>query len=148
MTIYLNVSCLGRPFDDQRQARVRLEAEAVTLIFQRIDERQWSYVSSEIAEIEVAAIPDRQDRRAVKALLPDAGDIIQLTSPMFERAEQLQGLGFKAADALHVAAAEAAGADVLLSCDDRFCRLGRRHRSKLDVRVVNPLEWLQETGHA
>lgn len=30
--IYLDVCCLQRPFDDQRQTRIRLEAEAVKLI--------------------------------------------------------------------------------------------------------------------
>jgi hypothetical protein len=28
-TIYLDLCCVNRPFDDQHQARVRLEAEAV-----------------------------------------------------------------------------------------------------------------------
>ena len=32
MKIYLDVSCLNRPFDDQTQPRVRLEAEAVTIV--------------------------------------------------------------------------------------------------------------------
>lgn len=30
--IYLDVCCLNRPFDDQTQERIRLEAEAVRLI--------------------------------------------------------------------------------------------------------------------
>jgi hypothetical protein len=37
MKIYLDVSCLNRPFDDQGQARVRLEAEAVTVILAKCD---------------------------------------------------------------------------------------------------------------
>ena len=36
--------------------------------------------------------------------------------------EDADQLGFKPADAAHVAAAEQAEADVLLSCDDRMCR--------------------------
>jgi hypothetical protein len=30
--IYLDACCLNRPFDDQTQARIRLEAEAVLMI--------------------------------------------------------------------------------------------------------------------
>jgi len=32
-----DLSCLNRPFDDQTQARIRLESEAVTMILARID---------------------------------------------------------------------------------------------------------------
>ena len=38
MKVYLNVSCLNRPFDDQEQARIRLEAAAVGMILERVDE--------------------------------------------------------------------------------------------------------------
>ena len=34
----------------------------------------------------------------------------------------------------------------LLSCDDRLCRLARRHRRLLNVEVVNPLDWLKGIG--
>jgi predicted nucleic acid-binding protein len=81
-------------------------------------------------------------------LLPAEKSILNLTTAGFARAADLQRLGFKAADALHVAAAEEARADVLLNCDDRLCRLGRRHRRKLRVIVANPLEWLKEQGDA
>lgn len=57
-------------------------------------------------------------------------------------------LGFKAADALHVAAAEDAQVDVLLTCDDRFCRTARRNAKHLRTRVRNPLNWLDEVEHA
>jgi hypothetical protein len=30
--IYLDVSCLNRPFDDQRQVRIRLESEAILAV--------------------------------------------------------------------------------------------------------------------
>jgi hypothetical protein len=33
--IYLDVCCLNRPFDDQRQDRIRLEAEAIERILDR-----------------------------------------------------------------------------------------------------------------
>ena len=39
---------------------------------------------------------------------------------MQARAEELEHLGFKALDALHIACAEAGGADVLPTTDDRM----------------------------
>lgn len=148
MRLYLEVSCLNRPFDDQSQARIRLESEAILLILQRIDTGEWNQISSEIAILEIAAIRDGDRRGRVQMLLPDKDSILNLTAAIFARAASLQQLGFKPADALHIAAAEEAGADVLLSCDDRLCRLGKRHRRKLRVAVSNPLDWLKEQGNA
>lgn len=147
MKIYLNVSCLNRPFDDQEQARIRLEAAAVGMILERIDEGEWIHVSSEIAQIEIDAIPDPNRRPRVHLLLPEADQIVMLTPALFARGSALELLGFKAADALHVATAEEANADVLLSCDDRFCRTAQRHAGRLRVSVRNPLHWLNEVEH-
>jgi predicted nucleic acid-binding protein len=145
--IYLNVSCLNRPFDDQEQARIRLEAAAVGMILEKVDEGRWIHVSSEMAQIEIAANPDPKRRARVHLLLPETGKIVKLTPAVFTRAAALESFGFKPADALHVAAAEDAAADVLLSCDDRFCRTGQRHAKRLRVVIQNPLNWLNEVEH-
>jgi predicted nucleic acid-binding protein len=79
--------------------------------------------------------------------LPKEQAVLKLGAEAFERAASLEAYGFKPADALHVAAAEQQGADVLLTCDDRLCRTARRRRRQLRVRVANPLDWLQEIGH-
>jgi predicted nucleic acid-binding protein len=146
--VYLDVSCLNRPFDDQGQARIRLEAEAVTIILERCEAGVWQQVSSEIARIEIDANPNAAQRSRVALLLPDEKAILKLAESHFARAGELEVLGFKAADALHVASAEAQGADVLLSCDDRLCRLARRRRRQLQVPVANPVGWLTEIGYA
>lgn len=147
MKIYLNVSCLNRPFDDQEQARIRLEAAAVGMILERVDEGRWTHVSSEMARIEINANPDPKRRARVQLLLPEPDNTIMLTPAIFTRAAVLESLGWKPADAVHVAAAEEAGADVLLSCDDRFCRTAQRHARRLRVVVRNPLTWLDEVEH-
>jgi predicted nucleic acid-binding protein len=146
--IYLDVSCLNRPFDDQSQSRVRLESEAVTIILDECEQGTWEHVSSEMATVEIAAMPDADRRARVLLLLPPAKELLKLNEELFARAEELKSLGFKAADAVHVAAAEAMSANVLLTCDDRLIRVARRRRSDLKVRVLNPLDWLGETGRA
>jgi predicted nucleic acid-binding protein len=146
--VYLDVSCLNRPFDDQSQVRIRLESEAVTLILNRFQQGEWQHVSAQIAKIEIDAMPDADRRRQVQLLLPAKSAILAHMPEIFRRAEALEKVGFKPADALHVAAAEAHAADMLLSCDDRLCRLARRRRHQLTVLVKNPLDWLKEIGHA
>lgn len=146
MRIYLDVSCLNRPFDDQTQTRIRLESEAVTMILARIDAGEWEQVSSRMAAIEVAAIPNAIRRRRVLDLLPRG--IMELTATVFSRARELIARGLAAADAVHVAAAESLRVDVFLTCDDRLLRRCERMPSRLRVDVRNPRIWLQEQTDA
>jgi len=39
-TVYLDVCCLNRPFDDQTQDRIHLESEAVLLILKHIENEE------------------------------------------------------------------------------------------------------------
>ena len=147
MRVYLDVSCLNRPFDAQEQVRVRLETEAVHVIMEKIETGQISHVCSDMVAIEIDAHPDPQRRRRLREMLPAGDDIIPLSDSILQRAVECQMMGFKPADAAHVAAAEALRADVLLSCDDRMCKAADRSRAKLRVRVMNPLAWLAEVEH-
>jgi predicted nucleic acid-binding protein len=137
---------LNRPFDDQTQTRIRLESEAVTMILARIDAGEWEQVSSRMAAIEVAAIPNAIRRRRVLDLLPRG--IMELTATVFSRARELIARGLAAADAVHVAAAESLRVDVFLTCDDRLLRRCERMPSRLRVDVRNPRIWLQEQTDA
>jgi predicted nucleic acid-binding protein len=53
-------------------------------------------------------------------------------------------LGFRNFDALHVASAEAAQADVFATTDDRLLMLGRRHAAELRVRIVDVVSLARE----
>jgi len=64
-----------------------------------------------------------------------------LTPAIETRAAELERLGFHAFDALHLACAEAAAADVFLTTDDRLLRAAKRHAAELKVRVENPRAW-------
>jgi len=60
------------------------------------------------------------------------------------RAVALMALGFSPLDALHVACGESAGAEVLLTTDDRLLKLALRRAGDLQVPLANPLRWLEE----
>jgi hypothetical protein len=59
-----------------------------------------------------------------------------------ERSRQLEGLGFGLFDSFHLACAEASGADIFLSTDDRLLKTARRHELQLNVAISNPVVWL------
>jgi hypothetical protein len=142
MKIYLDVSCLNRPFDDQTQPRIHFESAAIALIFDRFDAGLWEQLASRMSQIEVLAISDPIRRNRVLQLLPER--IMELTPEMFSRARAVVALGMSAADAVHLSAAEILGVDAMLTCDDRFLRRATRLAKKIKVPVVNPVDWIKE----
>ena len=142
--VYLDVCCLNRPFDTQEQDRLRLEAEAVLLILKHCEAGEWHWVTSAVVHHEVDAVPNWDRRYRLKEMLKRADTCVSLSDAMVERGEELQGMGLKAYDALHVACTEHTHVDVFLTTDDRLRRVATRNARHLKVRVENPLTWLQE----
>jgi predicted nucleic acid-binding protein len=144
LRIYLDVCCLNRPFDDQRQDRIRLEAEAVLLIMGRCESGAWQWLSSAVVEEEVNHTPSSERRSRVRQMLSGAHGTVALTDVAISRAQELKALGFRTYDALHLACAEQATVDIFLTTDDHVLRIVTRHTAQLQVRVANPLAWLLE----
>ena len=65
----MDARCLSRLTDDQGQARVRAEAEAVGRILRLVREGLAQWVSSVVLNIEVSRNPDADRRRETEALL-------------------------------------------------------------------------------
>jgi predicted nucleic acid-binding protein len=142
--VYLDACCLNRLTDDQHQARIREEAEAVEHIFRLVRTRAVEWVSSDALRIEVANNPDQERRDEAAVLLSLATETLSLDSSTVERARALEAAGYGAFDALHISAAESRSADVLLTTDDRFIKRAARGLGSPRIRVVNPVEWLRE----
>lgn len=142
--VYLDVCCLNRPFDDQTQDRIRLEAEAVLLILTHIEAGEWQWIGSEVLHFEIEQNPDLERRLRVRLLATSVHHSVLVEQAEIERAQQLEALGFHPFDALHLACAESGGADVLLTTDDRLLGLASHLSRQLRVRVENPLVWLEE----
>jgi len=50
-SVYLDVCCLNRPYDDQAQPRIHLEAEAVLIILARCRAGDWTRMSSDVVDL-------------------------------------------------------------------------------------------------
>ena len=142
--IYMDVCSWNRPFDDQTQARVHLEAEAVLAVVTEIEQGQLQLWHSEVVDLEIAGAPDVQRRERLQALIPRRHHYVRCEPKLSARALELERSGFTGIDALHLACAEAAGVDVFLTTDDRLLRKAGRHANLLRVRVANPLAWMQD----
>ena len=146
--IYLDACCLNRPFDDQTQARIRLESEAVLMILTECESGDWEWIRSAVLDWEIEQMPDLERLRRVKSLVTHAHHSVAVGPSEVERAQELETWGIAAYDALHLACAESGGADVLLTTDDRLLRRSAARASELRVRVANPLTWLREVSKA
>ena len=142
--IYLDTCCLNRPFDDQTQTRIRLEAEAVLAILAQIENGEWSWVGSDVLEDEVEQMPDTQKLSRASLFLDFIAEEVSVGDKEIKRAKNLKKKGFQLFDALHIACAESAKVDILLSTDDRLLKLAKRLSNDLEVRVENPLIWVTE----
>jgi predicted nucleic acid-binding protein len=144
MRIYLDACALNRPSDDQAQARVRVEAEAVERILRLVIDGHAEWSANIALFREIRRNPDREKRNDALSLLSYAGPLAEATEAVVQRAEALRTAGYGAYDALHLAHAEAARANVLLTTDDRFLRQAQRGVGNPPVRAMNPVEWLTE----
>ena len=144
MRIYLDVCCLNRPFDDNAQDRIRLEAEAVLTVLKRYQGRSRSLLGSEVIDFEISQISDDEKRQKVMLLSAVLQPCFIVDVNAEKRAIELEKLGFRPIDALHIACAEKGRADVLLTTDDDLLRRALQYKESLKVRVENPVKWLIE----
>jgi predicted nucleic acid-binding protein len=143
-SIYLDVCCFNRPFDNQAQERIRLESEAVAAILTRCQRGEWQLVGSEAIDIELKGVSDDERKKQIQLWIASAKAKIPIAEQIETRGLELIEIGFKDFDAFHIACAEAGKADILLTTDDRMLRLAARHQKLLKVRVGNPCQWLIE----
>ena len=129
--IYLDVSALCRPFDDQSYLRIKMETEAVNLILTKIKEGILKMIVSPVHFKEIEAISDNIERFHLLNFLKNFGTRpkVELKKAR-ERAEELVSLKFGIADAAHIAFAEMANAE-FISCDIKLLKKCKKHKIKI-----------------
>ena len=144
MKIYLDACCLNRPFDDQRQPRVRLEAEAISLILQKLHAREWDWLGSDILTYELGQTEDVERKERLLLLAGQSHQTVEVTEKILKHAEKLESSGFDSYDAIHLASAEHSKVDVFLTTDDTMQKIANRNKELFSFIVINPVKWLEE----
>ena len=144
MKIYLDVCCLNRPFDDQTQDRIHLEAEAILAVLNYSRMSGWSVIGSDAIDFEIGRMPDHDKRLKVQILSTLHDVYVKADAGVERRAMELKQVGLKALDALHVSCAERAKAEVFLTTDDHLLSKAVQNKKILKVRIENPLRWVTE----
>jgi len=103
----------------------------------------FTLVSSEVLTNETDRNPFPQKKIFVESVLANSALFIVLDAKIENRAIKLEVRGFKAYDALPIAAAESAVADYFCTCDDRLLQKAQSETDLL-VKVRSPLSLAQE----
>lgn len=142
--IYLDVCCLNRPFDDQMQTRIRLESEAILITLNKFKSNEWQLITSNAIEAEISQISNREKLKEIIQILSIATVRILVNEIIEKRTVELNKLGFSAYDAAHIASAEEALADALLTTDDRLLKRYLKYADIIKIRIANPLDWITQ----
>ena len=143
MRVYLDNCCFNRPFDDQRQIRVRLEAEATLCIEDCIRRGMFGLVWSYMLDFENAANPFDERRTAISRWRQYATIDVEETPQILQRANELADAGLKAKDALHIACAIAGACPYFVTTDDHLLK---RQRDIQDIAIIDPTSFVRENN--
>ena len=128
--------------DDRKLHRIRLESEAIQLILAEIQASRMELAISEVLAVENNQNPEQWKRDRVGEFMSLCSIDVPMDNALKKRASELEGLSFRAYDALHVASAEIGKAK-----DDRLLKKARRNAAKIKVDVSNPVDWFRNLNN-
>ncbi len=144
MKVYFDVCCLNRPFDDQSQDKIHLEAEAILTILKHIDTGAWTSVSSDTVVYEINNTKDEERKDRLLSINDRAQTYITVNEDILKRTVIIKEMNFTTYDAMHIACAEVAKVDIFLSTDKGLINKALANKNELKVKIDNPLSWIQE----
>jgi predicted nucleic acid-binding protein len=139
--IYLDNCCFNRPFDDQSQIRVRLEAEAKLKIQEEIRSGRLQLTWSYILDYENSRNPYQERREQIRNWKNYAASDIQESSDLLEVANLLNQKGIQKIDCLHIACAILSKCEYFLTTDDGILKCGKEID---DIRIDDPIGFIKE----
>jgi len=131
----------NRPFDDQSQLRIQLEAEAKLFIQRKVLEGRLELAWSYILDYESEANPFDERRKAIQAWKKYAVSDTDETPVILVKAQALTKEGLKSKDALHIACAIEMQCDSCITTDDRILN---RMKDSHEISVVDPTTFVRE----
>ena len=140
MLIYLDNCCFNRPFDDQKQIRIRIETEAKLFIQGEILVGKLRLAWSYILDYENEANPFIERKETIENWKKRAIVDTSETKTLIDLAQQLSTSGIKAKDALHIASS------VVMQCEyfittDLF--LIKKLANFEKIKVVSPIDFIK-----
>ncbi len=99
-------------------------------------------IGSQVLDIENGRNPDSKRMLEVRGCLKLAKQYVEVREQEVDRAKELQSFGLKSYDALHLACAESAHADIFFTTDDDIVKKAS-NIGNIKTLVMNPLEGIK-----
>lgn len=143
MRVYLDMCCDNRPYDDQTQLRVAMEAQSKLHIQNLIKRGKLDLIGSYTLDYELSRNPYEMRKLSILQFLREnlKGYVgVERSEIIQPIAEEIMQTGIKEKDAYHLASAIYADCDYFISTDRRLLkyRSGR-------IKLVTPIEFVTET---
>ena len=135
--VYLDTCCYNRPYDDQTQLRINLEAQAKLFIQKRIVDGKLELIYSFISVYENSQNPYSIRKNAISDFFSNASIYISEdnVNVIKQRASEIMKTGIKTKDALHISCAIEGKADYFITTDIRLLKY-----SSDEVKIINPID--------
>jgi len=137
--IYLDNCCFNRPYDDQNNLNVHLEAEAKIFIQNEILNNTFELAWSFMMDYEISSNPF-QDRQV--AFLNWKNIAVVDIDPVEEiliKGKDISLKNIKRKDALHIACAIKAECEYFLTTDGKIL-----NKDISDIKLINPLDFIRQ----
>ena len=141
--IYLDNCCYNRPYDNQSQLTIVLEAQAKLCIQNKIKCGDYELVTSETLRFEVANCPIDFRKSVINDFIEKYSSLhvgSGAASMVKNMAREIVATGVKYKDACHIASALIANCSYLISTDKRLLKYKNDR-----IKLVNPIEFVRET---
>jgi len=141
MKIYLDNSCFNRPFDDQKQLRIKLETEAKLNIQERIFQKKIELTWSYILDFENEANPFEQRKLVIKGWKNYASVDTDETKEIVKKAESFHQMGIRSKDSIHLACAISMRCEYFLTTDDELIK---KASGINEIKITDPISFIKE----
>ena len=141
MKVYLDNCCFNRPFDDQKQLRIKLETEAKLDIQERIVQGKLELAWSYILDYENSRNPFRERLEQITRWRAYSKADIEEDEKVIDIATRVNQHGIKKIDSLHIACAITAEADYFLTTDDEILKRAIHIQG---IIITDPIGFIKE----
>jgi len=137
--LYLDNCCFNRPYDDQTNLNIRLEAEAKLFIQNEILQKNYELAWSFMMDYEISANPFYDRQLAFMKWKNKAVLDIDPTEGILMKGREIMQKNIKQKDALHIACAIKAECDYFLTTDRKVL-----NKNISEIKLINPLDFIRQ----
>lgn len=143
MRIYLDNCCYNRLFDDRSYSNIYYERNSVMLILEMAEHNILKLIGSEMLVREICDTRSDYKRYGLSLAYSLCSEEILVTRKILYRAQEIRNVSnIHYKDSIHLACAEDAHVDVLLTTDRKF--MNNCNRIDTYIKVMNPNQWIKE----